>query len=232
MSDRATADDFNGKFDFPLPIQGYAEYGWHGKGLFGIEGNWEVRQSTDNEKFPTVVIDQDNDQFVIATYPRGNHDSITEAAIAHSTCFGTFMVVEMFQKVAKDWISPSPDEMFQKDDFQRVRFQLESVNYGSLNPDTTRALISKNPDGTYGTAFVFMKPEIDYVDRIVDLTPFETGSPTLQTAAELVIRELGLPRGKPKHNQRTQKGDAERGKQLNENLNDYLRELEDNRDEV
>lgn len=225
MTDRANADDFNGEIVFPLPIHGYVEYGKRDKAFFGIEGNWEVLKSTKKKKRPRAAVDRKNGQFVIATFPGGSHDHISEADIAHSNAYGTFIVMDMFQRRAKKWMPSQDFQVVQKDDnIEPLIFRPDSsIDYGSFDEEIEAAFISKNPDREYGTAVVFWKPTTQYLDKIVGHVPFKTESTALKEASELVIRELDLPRGK---NQESSK----RGEELHEKLKDYLEKIQEEND--
>jgi hypothetical protein len=220
MTDRANADDFNGEVVFPLPIHGYVEYGKYDKGFFGIEGNWEVLKSTEKKKRPTAAVDRENKQFVIATFPGGWHDDISEVDIAHSANYGTFVVMDIFQEAAKEWLPSQDFQVLNRDDTERLVFYLDSIDYGSFDEGITAALLSKSPDSRFGKAIVFKKPETQYLDRIVDQIPFKTESPTLKEASELVIQELGLPRGKQQKS--SKRGNVKKGRELQEKFRSLL----------
>jgi len=217
MTDRANADDFNGKIVFPLPIHGYVEYGKHDKGLFGVEGNWEVLKSTKKKKRPRAAIDRQNRQFVIATYPGGSHKNISEVDIAHSNAYGTFIIMDMSQRAAKDWMPSQDFQVIEKNDnIDPLIFHSDSsIDHGSFNEEVEAALISKNPDRKYGTAVVFWKPSVQYLDRIVDKVPFKTESRTLNEASELVIRKLDLPTWKKSES-------SKRGSELHEEFKSFF----------
>ena len=218
MTERSNADNFEGERTVPLPLQGHLEHGWFQTEYAGLWGDWEVIMKTDGGEWPNALIDQEEEKYIIFTYPRGRHQ-VSEVNIGRDPDIGVFMIVDITKKAALNWFEPEKYDERTPDEFDPA----EDFDENSQTP----ILISKNPDSQYGRAVIFWRPSTQYLDKVVDLTPFEWGSPRLTEAADKVIEALGLPRGKPKpqHNRTDDIHgiDRKRAGELHDKFEDFFR---------
>lgn len=221
MTDRNNADDFQGENHIPLPLQGYLKHGRHQAEHAALEGDWEILMSTDGGQWPNAMVDQNNEKFLICTYPRGRHE-VSEINIGSDPEIGIFMIVDIVKSAAFNWFSQEEYNYQKPNQFDVA----EDFDESSQTP----ILISKEPESQSGTAVIFWRPEIQYLDKIVGLTPFKTGSPRLTEAAEEVIHTLSLSRGKPKTQDHITGDivgvDPERGEELQDMFNNMSKNEE------